>query len=252
MTNRNRATARRTTNRWPLYVVAAGAAVATWGGWVELGQMTGFGVVHPLPGIWDDLSLNSAITLPLAVEAYGAFGLKVWLGGKGSARTQRFARSSSILALLLGVFGQIAYHVLAAAGRTEAPVAVTVLVACLPVLMLGLSSALGHMVATDAEQAREGEPVMAEVVPVAEVADAPAAIAAAEVQVEPAEEYAEPVDAAPSTRRGHKTTAILEALTETDGDVKAAIGVLAERGVKTDASWCYHVRRTQWAQPTGA
>ena len=36
---------------WPLLILAAAAAVAVWSGWVEIGQMTGFGEVRPLPGI---------------------------------------------------------------------------------------------------------------------------------------------------------------------------------------------------------
>jgi hypothetical protein len=38
---------------WPLLVLAAPAAVAVWSGWAGIGRMTGFGMVHPLPGIWD-------------------------------------------------------------------------------------------------------------------------------------------------------------------------------------------------------
>ena len=33
-------------------ILAAPAAVAVWSGWVGIGQMTGFGEMHPLPGIW--------------------------------------------------------------------------------------------------------------------------------------------------------------------------------------------------------
>ena len=53
--------------RWPLLLIGASAGTATWSGWVGLGELTGFGVVHPLPGIWDDLTLNTAITLPSSV-----------------------------------------------------------------------------------------------------------------------------------------------------------------------------------------
>jgi len=37
--------------RWPLFLIAAPAAVAIWSGWVGLGGMCGFGLVQPLPGI---------------------------------------------------------------------------------------------------------------------------------------------------------------------------------------------------------
>ncbi len=48
---------------WPVVLLALPAFVAIWSGWVGLGGLTGFGVVHPLPGIWDSFSINSAITL---------------------------------------------------------------------------------------------------------------------------------------------------------------------------------------------
>jgi hypothetical protein len=43
----------QTLRSWPLLILALPAAVAVWSGWVRIGQMTGFGQVHPLPGIWD-------------------------------------------------------------------------------------------------------------------------------------------------------------------------------------------------------
>ena len=64
---------------WPLLVLAAPALVAIWSGWVGLGHLTGFGVVHPLPGIWDQLAINTAITLPIGVETYAAYALRAWL-----------------------------------------------------------------------------------------------------------------------------------------------------------------------------
>jgi hypothetical protein len=58
---------------------------------VVIGQKTGFGQVHPPPGIWDSLHLDTAVTLPVGVEAYA---LRAWLStsNKVSARTRRFAR----------------------------------------------------------------------------------------------------------------------------------------------------------------
>jgi len=38
-----------------------------WSGWVGIAQMTGFGLVRPLPGIWPSLHLDTAITLPIGV-----------------------------------------------------------------------------------------------------------------------------------------------------------------------------------------
>lgn len=136
---------------WPLLILALPAAIAVWSGWVGIGQMTGFGQIHPLPGIWDSLRLNTAVTLPIGVEVYAAFALRVWLTSSPvvSERTRQFARRSAIAALVLGMAGQVAYHLLAQAGVGHAPWEVTTVVACLPVLVLGMGSALAHLLRGD-------------------------------------------------------------------------------------------------------
>jgi hypothetical protein len=142
---------------WPLALLAAPAAAAVWSGWVGIGQMTGFGQVHPLPGIWDALHLNTAVTLPIGVEAYAAYALRAWLSpcATVSATARRFARWSAITALLLGMAGQIAYHLLTQAGTTRAPWEITTAVSCLPVLVLGMGAALAHLLGENQhEQAR--------------------------------------------------------------------------------------------------
>jgi len=137
---------------WPLLVLAAPAAVAVWSGWVGIGQMTGFGEIRPLPGIWDSLHVDTAVTLPIGVEAYAAFALRAWLTRNSavSDRTRRFARWSAIAALVLGMAGQVAYHLLIQAGVTRAPWEVTTVVSCLPVAVLGMGSALAHLLRSDA------------------------------------------------------------------------------------------------------
>lgn len=136
----------RTMHRWPLVLMAIPAFVAVWSGWVGLGELTGFGVVHPLPGIADDFSINSAITLPIGVETYAAFALRAWLSGDLPLRARRFAKWSAIGSLALGALGQVAYHLLAAANVTQAPWQITTLVACLPVAVLGMGAALAHLI----------------------------------------------------------------------------------------------------------
>ena len=143
---------------WPLLLIAAPAAVAIWSGWVGLGGMSGFGVIHPLPGIWDSARLNTAITLPVGVEAYGAFALYTWLSGTGSQRTRLFARNSAVGALLLGALGQIAFHLLVAFDRSRAPWLVVVAVACLPVVTLAFAASLVHLLRADAEATPEAAP----------------------------------------------------------------------------------------------
>jgi hypothetical protein len=88
----------RSVRSWPLLVLAAPAAAEVWSGWVGIAQKTGFGLVRPLPGIWPSLHLDTAITLPIGVEAYAAYALRAWLDRDRSisAQTRRFAKWSAI------------------------------------------------------------------------------------------------------------------------------------------------------------
>lgn len=138
---------------WPVFLIALPAAVAIWSGWVGLGSMTGFGVVHPLPGIADDFGLNTAITLPIGVEAYAAYALRAWLAGsRVPARARRFAKWSAIGSLLVGSAGQVAYHLMESAGLTTAPWQITTAVSCLPVAVLGMGAALAHLLNSSDEE----------------------------------------------------------------------------------------------------
>jgi hypothetical protein len=153
--DRSRAAARpgRTLRSWPLLVLAAPAAAEVWSGWVGMAQKTGFGLVSPLPGIWPSLHLDTAITLPVGVEAYAAYALRAWLARDEmiSDRTRRFAKWSAISSFALGMAGQVTYHLMAQAGMVRAPWAITTIVSCLPVLVLGMGTALTHMLRADAE-----------------------------------------------------------------------------------------------------
>jgi hypothetical protein len=130
--------------RWPLFLIAAPAAVAIWSGWVGLGELCGFGPVRVLPGI-SDLTINTAITLPVGVEAYAAYALGAWMAPGTPDPARRFARWSALGALAYGMAGQIIYHLLAAAHATAAPWPVVVVVSCMPVAVLGLAAALTHL-----------------------------------------------------------------------------------------------------------
>jgi hypothetical protein len=142
---------------WPVVVLALPAFVAIWSGWVGLGGLTGFGVVHPLPGIWDRLALNTAITLPIGMETHAAYALRAWLSHDGaSGQARRFAKWSAITALALGAAGQVAYHLMTAAGVRAAPWPITTVVACLPVAVLGMGAALAHLL-QQPEPAHESE-----------------------------------------------------------------------------------------------
>jgi hypothetical protein len=135
---------------WPVALLMLPATVAIWSGWVGLGELAGFGPVRPLPGIVDSFEINSAITLPVGMEVYAAYAMYVWLSGRAPARAQRMARTSAILSLVIGALGQVAYHVMVAAGVTVAPWWITAGVACLPVAVLGMGAALAHMVRAEA------------------------------------------------------------------------------------------------------
>lgn len=138
---------RKSVPSWPLWLLAAPAFIAVWSGWVGLGGLTGFGVVRPLPGIADSFELNTAITLPIGLEAYGAYALSIWLSGAAHTHTaKRFAAYSALASLVLGGAGQIAYHLMTSAGITVAPWPVTTAVACLPVVVLGCAAALRHLI----------------------------------------------------------------------------------------------------------
>ena len=142
----------RTVRSWPLLVLAAPAAAEVWSGWVGIAQKTGFGLVSPLPGILPSLHLDTSITLPVGVEAYAAYALRAWLSGEHaiSGRTRRFAKWSAICSFALGMAGQVAYHLLAQAGAARAPWPVTMIVSCLPVLVLAMGTTLAHMLRADA------------------------------------------------------------------------------------------------------
>ncbi|WP_213457261.1 ABC transporter permease [Rhizomonospora bruguierae] len=141
--------ARRRPASWPVLLLALPAFVAIWSGWVELGRLTGFGKVHPLPGIADGFMLDTAITLPVGVETYAAYALWVWLSAAAPRRARAFARWSAIGSLIFGAAGQVAYHLLSAAGVTAAPWQITTAVACLPVAVLGMGAALAHLLHAD-------------------------------------------------------------------------------------------------------
>lgn len=141
--------------RWPVVLLAGSAFVAIWGGGVELGRMSGFGPVRLLPGI-ADITVDLAITLPLGMEVYAAYAMGAWLTRRPIPDSARaFAKWSALVALVVGAAGQIAYHLLAAAGITVAPWQVVVIVSCVPVAVLGMASQLAHRLASAAPEAAD-------------------------------------------------------------------------------------------------
>ncbi|WP_329412755.1 sigma-70 region 4 domain-containing protein [Nocardia vinacea] len=144
----------RAPRRWPVLLLALPAFVAIWSGWVGLGELAGFGPVHPLPGIADDFEINSAITLPIGMEVYSAYALHAWLSGHVRTTAARtFAKYSALAALTLGGAGQVAYHLMSASGIVAAPWPITTAVACIPVAVLGMAAVLAHLLAQPADLA---------------------------------------------------------------------------------------------------
>lgn len=143
---------------WPLILIAASAFVALWGGWVTLGEMTGFGAFKPLPG-FIEWTVNASITLPLGVEVLAAYAIRAWLSGYGTARTRRLAKRSAIGCLILGAGGQVASHLMEVAGIAPngAPWQITAFVSIIPIISLGTVSGLFHLLSTDrkAHRARQ-------------------------------------------------------------------------------------------------
>jgi hypothetical protein len=129
---------------WPVLILCLPAFVAIWGGWVEMGRLTGFGKVTLLPG-FSDFQIDTAITLPIGVETYAAYALYVWLSGWAVGAARTFAKWSALASLLLGGLGQVAYHLMSAAGWDAAPWPITAAVACIPVAVLGMGAGLAHL-----------------------------------------------------------------------------------------------------------
>ena len=94
-----------------------------WSGWVGIAQLTGFGVVPLLPGIWSSVHLDTAVTLPVGVECYAAYALRAWLvGGHAiSDRTRRFARWSAIFSFALGMGTALAHMLREDAAAADQP-----------------------------------------------------------------------------------------------------------------------------------
>lgn len=154
-TNTSRHQPVRPPRSWPLALIGLAAAVAVWGGWVDLGRLTGFGMVQPLPGLVDGLRINTAIVLPIGIEAYGGYALRTWLSSATlSAKTRRYAGWSALASLVVGAGAQVASHLMKATGITVAPWGVTVVVSCVPVVVLGLATGLATLVRQDTAGAR--------------------------------------------------------------------------------------------------
>jgi hypothetical protein len=183
----------RRNHLWLLLLIAAPAAVEVWSGWIGLGTLCGFGEIHPLPGIWDGLKINTVLTLPIGMEAYAGFALYVWLASRAGESVRAFACRSAIGAFILSCLGQMTYHLLAAKDHTRAPSMVVVLVACLPVAVLAFAATLTHLMHADA-RAQERGASNTEAEPVSNTETAPA------VTPEPEQPVTPPVTA-PAAKR---------------------------------------------------
>jgi hypothetical protein len=142
---------------WPLLVIGIPAGAVVWSGWIGLGQLCGFGQAN-LTGGLINWTVNISLALPFSVEAYGAYALKAGLMPGRSPETKRcrkFAMTTAIGSLVLGMIAQATYHLMAAAHDKRAPDLVIIFVSMLPVIALGLCAWLMHM--THAAKVAEAE-----------------------------------------------------------------------------------------------
>jgi hypothetical protein len=132
---------RRVSRPWPILVLALPAFVAIWSGWVDLGRLTGFGVVHPLPGHLGrslDQHGDHVAGRPGGIRVVRAAGV----AGRGSLgpcdpvrdvvfpRVSPAGRGRAGHLSPVGVYGPVADH-----DRGVLP----------PVLVLGMGAALYHL-----------------------------------------------------------------------------------------------------------
>ena len=139
-----------------ILAISLSAFTAVWR-MAGLGRMVGFGKVNLLPGFVADggwATIDLAITLPIGIEAYAASALYVAVAGLVRGGSRWFAGGSAGLSLALGAFGQAAYHVLDAQGRTVAPEWIVVFVSVLPVVVLGMAGVLLHLVLEERKHRR--------------------------------------------------------------------------------------------------
>ena len=131
-----------------LILIAVPAAVEVWASWVGLGRLCGF----PVLPIGRE-GIGTGWTLAVGMEAYGGCAMLVWLSAAPGPRSRSFAQWSALAAFGLSLLGQVAYHLMSAAGMTRAPAIVIVFVSCLPVVVVGFGAGLIHLVHADARTA---------------------------------------------------------------------------------------------------
>ncbi|HEV3290585.1 MAG TPA: hypothetical protein VG123_16490 [Streptosporangiaceae bacterium] len=152
----------------PLWIMGTGCFVAIWGGWVDLGTLTGFGPVELFPGIWPAFKPNTAIVLPLTMEVYGSYALSWWVTPGITKAAKNFAMASAIGALVLGMLAQAGAHLLEAQVKAhpgwQVPWSITMVVAWVPVVVFGLGAFLRVMTREVAEAQPASPAVLPEVV----------------------------------------------------------------------------------------
>jgi hypothetical protein len=132
---------------WVIVLIAVPAAVEVWASWVGLGSLCGFSVHIGKKAI------GTGWTLAVGMETYGGLAAIVWLSAAPGPRSRAFAQWSALAAFGLSLLGQVAYHLMTAAGMTRAPAVVIAFVSCLPVLVIGFAAFLVHLVHADARTA---------------------------------------------------------------------------------------------------
>ena len=130
--------------------VLAALTAAESGRWFAVAQKTGFGLVSPLRVsgprcTWTPPSLSRSASRPTRRTRCAWLARDRMISG-GPAGSQNGRRS-----FVPGMAGQVAYHMVAQAGRAQASWAITTVVSCLPILVLAMGTALAHMLRADVE-----------------------------------------------------------------------------------------------------
>lgn len=122
------------------WTVGLATVAMSWTAWTGLAEMCGHTQTLDLGLFTFHLSWLTA----LMVDMYALRAFRSWLrsGSWVSTETRRFAKWSTIAAIVVGVLGNIAYYVMEASGTKTAPLWVTIPVSSLAPLALG---ALGHL-----------------------------------------------------------------------------------------------------------
>lgn len=122
------------------WTVGLGAAILSWAAWTGLAQKCGWTESLDLGFVTLRISWLAAII----VDVYALRAFRVWQRAAPwvSDSSREYAKWSTYISVLIGILGNVAYHVIVSEGIKTAPMWVVIPVSSLPPIMLG---AIGHL-----------------------------------------------------------------------------------------------------------